>query len=551
MNKISTFLLLIAILLTGAVLRITGLEWGLTSTKYFHANSYHPDEADNFNAIRKFDIKKHDFRIKNYLASRGTFQVYMTAAWVKMTSMLGFTKSSVSFNYYKDNMRELAKLFISARSMSVFFSMLTIITVFFIGKIFYSESIGLLAAFFVAIAPGHVVWSHYMGTELILNFQISLIILLSFMVMTKTSPAYLILAGVITGLTIATKYSAAPLAVIPLIAYIMRPGLLISPFKVDKFANRQTVLYLFMLVVGFILGNPYSVLDPETIVSALRSSVNLNLLIDGRINTMDCFEPMPGWIYYLSVSPKYTLGMPFLLLSGISVIYAFIKREKTDILLLAVLILLWALLGASPWRLARWSVAFIPVLCVLSARFVMSIQRYRVISLVAVGLISVYTLAYSYAHVNLMSKTDVRDEASYWIEENIPEGSKIGVPYMYFWNPSIVMAEYWYKSDESVLKGLKKYDMVQLTEKIENLKKENPDYVILSDYEYYPVLCLNNKFPHPEVLPMLNDIMSGSNYRLVKTFERYPEFLGIKMIDGSAPHDWRYICPVIRIYKRS
>ena len=552
MNKKAIVLFMSLILCLGLYLRLTGLEWGLTTTKYFHANSYHPDEADNLNAMRKFDIKKHDFRIKNYLVSRGTLQIYMTAAWVKMTSLMGYTNISVSFEHFKENPAELAKLFISARAMSLFFAMLTIILIYFIGTLFYGRPVfGLLAAFFVAIAPGHVVWSHYMGTDLILNFQICLILLLSFMIMTKTNLIYIILAGLTTGLTIATKYSAGPLAAIPLLAYLMRPGLFAGPFRMSKLVNRQTILYLLMLSAGFILGNPYSVLDPETIKAALRLSVSDNILFNGSANNMDCFEPTSGWLYYLIVSPKYTLGLPLLLLSGISVFYAFMKREKTDIILLSALVLLWALLGTSPWRLARWSVAFIPVLCLLSARFVLSFSRFRIIALAAAALISVYTLADSYAHAQYMSKVDVRDESSYWIEQNIPEGSKIGVPYMYFWNPSIAMTEYWYKSDEAVLKGLKKYKIVQILDKTEVLDKEDPDYVILADYEYYPTLRLKNKYPHTEALPQLNEIMNSKKYSLVKVFERYPEFLGYRFIDGRAPHDWRYICPALRIYKKS
>ncbi len=239
------------------------------------------------------------------------------------------------------------------------------------------------------------------------------------------------------------------------------------------------------------------------------------------------------------------------------VLYAFVKREKIDILILIWIVLFWLFISlSSPWQVLRWQLPYVPFLCILSARFISSVLQYPnkyLKALIIAGTFSTsfLTLFYSASYLKMMTEKDVRDESSEWIEQNIPEGKKIAVPDVYFWNPSIVMTLYWYKEAEPFYADIKKYKIIQTDWSIEKLKKTNPDYVVLSDYEYYPILKLKDKYPHPELLPFLGEVMQGDKYILIKKFEKYPAIFGIKSIGGFYPHDWRYTCPTILIYKKT
>jgi len=150
----------------------------------------------------------------------------------------------------------------------------------------------------------------------------------------------------------------------------------------------------------------------------------------------------------------------------------------------------------------------------------------------------------------MMTEQDVRDESSEWIEKDIPEDKKIAAPYVEFWSPAIITQRYWYKETDPFQKGVKKYKIVKMEYNTKLLETEKPEYVVLTDYEYYPILGLKDKYPHKELLPFLQKIMRGEQYTIIKKFEKQPSLFGMQFVSGFFPHDWRYTCPTILIYKR-
>ncbi len=545
MRNPMAYLILSAIVLFGAWFRVTGIGWGLPDGRYFHASSFHPDEGDTFNAMRGFRPSRLDFRIRNYILTRGSFQVYLTAAWVKAGSLLGLAKISPSFDYYKAHPKELARLYVSARSLSVFFGLATIVLVFFMGRAFYGDPVhGLLAAFLLAIAPGHVVWSHYIGTDAIMAFQVCALILISYFMATTDNGRWYLYAGLLAGVTVATKYSAAPLCAIPLLAAVLGR---------KPFFPRRVLVYLACIPAGFFLANPYSLIDMPSFIAAIRTSLRTNILADGSIFWMDCFEKGSGWWYHLTVSPYYNLGLPLALLALVSLVYALFRRELPALIMAAAMLVLWFLLGSSPWRVIRWFTPFIPLLCILIARFMLQIKgkAARPASFSLLALTVLYTAGYSYAYVRMMASPDVRDIASEWIERSIPEGETIAVPMAYFWNPTITMTEFWYKPSEPFFAGLKRYRILRTGNDAGLLKKEKPACVVLADNEYYPLLKLKRKYPVDFALPVLREITESGTYSMVKEFDTQPRLFGRRVIRGFYPHDWRYPCPVIRVYRRN
>lgn len=544
-----SFLLFIFILGLGFGLRICGLNWGLSTTKYFHFAAYHPDESETIKAIATLNPVKFDFKVDNYLIIRGTFQLYLTAAWIKIASVFGLVNINSSFNYYKKNPAELVKLYITGRSLSIFFGLLTIILVFFAAKLYYSSLFaGMTAAFLMAITPLHVIWSKYIGTDSILTFQALLMLYFSFYILKNADKKIYIFAGIVMGLAGATKYSILPLMFIPVVAHYL---------STEKFLNKKLLLYLIFVPVGFIIGNPCSILYPRYFYDAMKYSSQILVTLDPVKNPLDSFGPQNTLIFYLITAPKYSFGIPLSLLFLCGIIFAFIKRQKIDILILCWLVIFYLFISlSSPWQSMRWQLPYVPLLCILSARFIFSVFQYpnkylKTLIIAVTFFISFLTLFYSASYLKMMTGKDIRDESSEWIEQNIPEGKKIAVPDVYFWNPSIVMTLYWYREAEPFYAGIKKYKIIQTDWEVEKLKKEKPDYAILSDFEYYPILKLKNKYPHPELMPYLEKIMQSDEYKLIKKFEKKPELFGITTIGGFLPPELRMVNPTILIYEKN
>jgi len=51
------------------------------------------------------------------------------------------------------------------------------------------------------------------------------------------------------------------------------------------------------------------------------------------------------------------------------------------------------------------------------------------------------------------------------------------------------------------------------------------------------------------MLPLLEEVMAGGKYKLIKTFEKRPELFGITSAAGFLPHELRMISPSILVYK--
>jgi len=551
MKRYSIFILLIFITFIGLSLRITGLSWGLPTSKYFHAASYYPDESEVLKAYQGINPRKLNFRLTtDTVQIKGTFHPYLMAVWIKLASIFNIVEIYSSFDYYKNNPNELVKLYVTGRSLSVFFGIATILLIFFIGKgkIFYGNGkIGLLAAFFLAITPLHIIYSHYIVTDILLTFLTTVVLFLSYYILRETNTKIYIITGLLTGLTVATKYSIFPLVIIPILAHLLSK---------NKILDKRLLFYILFIPLGFFIGNPYSISEPQIFLASLKYSKQINITLDPSMNSLDCFGPQNNLFFYLTTAPKHSFGIPLSLLFLCGIIFAFIKREKIDILILTWIALFLLFISfSSPWKILRWQMPYIPLLCILSARFIMSVLknasnyiRFSVIT--AVFFVSITTFFYSVSYLKMMTEKDVRDESSEWIEQNITEGKKIAVPNVYFWNPSIVMMLYWYKETESFYAGIKKYRVVRTDWEITKLEAEKPDYVILSDFEYYPILKLNDKYPHPELMPYLEKIMRSDEYKLIKKFEKKPELFGIITASGLLPHELRLVNPTILIYKK-
>lgn len=544
---------IVLILILAGILRVSGIYWGLTDDVYFHATPHYQDEAILFQGLRSMDLKSFNINPKHMMVyAKGPFPTYALGAWLKILSVFKFVNITKSFDYYKTHPLELRNLYVACRLMTVFFGIGAVLLTYFVGKSLYTEKIGLLAAFLLSILPVHVVFSHYIATDVMLSFFALLIILLCYFIIIRGDLKWYILCGLTIGVTIATKYPAGIILLVFLLAHY---------YKFSLKINKNILLGLFFIFVGFFIGAPCNFFYYKEFIHNFVEYGILGQYPDLSTVLSESFEPNSGIVYQLTTAMRYGMGTPMQILSFAGIIYAFVRRTKHDLLILLWIVTFNVLISGPTWRVVRWFIPLTPFYVLLISRFYYEVKNKNKLLnyflLIVILITGIYTSAYSIAYVKGMAEKGVRTEASEWIDANIKEGSSIGVirdPW--FTGPEVVIMEYYYKEDDPCyVKRKKKYKIIDYKFPIEDyvdierLRKNPADYISVSDYEFFPYLRLKNKYPLTKFIPVFTELFEGKNYIKVKEFTKKPELFGFIPIGGFYPHDWRLPFETIIILK--
>jgi YYY domain-containing protein len=108
------------------------------------------------------------------------------------------------------------------RALSALFDVFTVALVFEIGRVLFNRRVGLAAAGLLALAPLHIQYSHFFGSETFLAFFATATIYFSIRIVKYGSGWNYFFAGVSYGLVLATKLSGLPVIIVPGLAVIIR-----------------------------------------------------------------------------------------------------------------------------------------------------------------------------------------------------------------------------------------------------------------------------------------------------------------------------------------
>lgn len=545
--------LLLITLTLGLGLRLQGIRWGLYNGKYFHDFSFHPDEQCLVLGVQGMNPGKLDFKPRNMVVwSKGTLMAYLTGIASAAASVFRFIDPGKVFSYARPTIEEVTKLYLTGRLVSVFFGVLSIYLLFLTGRKIYGEKAALLAAFFLAIIPAHVVNSHYLATDVTATFWILLVFFISLHILDSDKAKYYILAGAVAGVAVTAKYNSGAAVVIPLAAHSLKL-LRKRDFNPLSPANSKAFIIPAALAAGVVISNPYIL----TSFSDLKAGLAFTLeCVNQSLNPgSDAAPGQSVWLFYVTNAFLYGAGLPFSMLFAAGVAWSLKKRKNTDIMILVWLAAWWLVLSSQNWKLIRWVLPVIPFLCLGASGFIaeiyVSLNRSARCLLASLVVFSAgYTLLYSEAYSKLMSQTSSQEEVSAWIEENIKEGSSIATPGMpALWDPLILQLQYFVRSDDPLLGKMKRYRVAGLGVSTGKIKSERPDYIVMNDYFYFPVFFPEVRGLYADRMEFIDYVMKGDEYKLLKTFGKKPGIFGFYPKKGFFPHDWRYVCPEILIYK--
>jgi len=217
LRKLEKAWLLILILEFAFFIRAYGVSFGLPYIYEADAHVY-IDRAVGF--LRRGDWNPHWF------GNPASILMYLLAAlyalYFIIAKSFGFFNDMGVFTYYL--IVNPTYSYLTGRGLMVFFGTLSVLITYKIGKKIFDKKVGLIAAFLFAVIPMHVASSKIIRTDVMATFFILLSFLYCIDILEEDNLHGYIMAGVFAGLAVATKYPAALVILMTVIARMMRKG---------------------------------------------------------------------------------------------------------------------------------------------------------------------------------------------------------------------------------------------------------------------------------------------------------------------------------------
>ena len=201
MEKRMHWLILCAILVIATFFRFYNLNWD-------KGQNFHPDERNIALAVTRI----HFFSQMNpEFFAYGSLPMYMYRF---------AANGVVKITGDQDWIQDWGKINLVGRHFSAFFSSLTILLVYLLGRKILSPTAGLIASWFTAMTPFLIQQAHFAITESMLAFWAVLLTFKSLSMLSKPTFSRMISLGVLFAAAVATKVSAISLGIIPLCALL-------------------------------------------------------------------------------------------------------------------------------------------------------------------------------------------------------------------------------------------------------------------------------------------------------------------------------------------
>jgi len=352
-----------------------------------------------------------------------------------------------------DNMLMQQKLFEVLRFHTMIYGVATIIVVYQILKKYIRFHPGIFTAFY-ALSPIGLLLSNYYKYDIVLTFWIvlTLYFILKFYE-TKKIDNFLF-AGITSGLSLSTKFTAAPLLAIYVISYFI--------FSYKRKARHLLAgggllifTFIFFGVPDLVFGKGnYQELFYSTLISGPKYSAELNI-------------NYPSWQFLIIKEFPSIFGyfLFYIFLAGFFYYTIYIAAriskkglydyKKELFLLISFILFLIPSISFGIEGGGNRALVLLPFIVLISSSFAKKIQlkkdRY-IKNLVSMVLIIGFSInafqAYSWYSVKFY---DPRETSSRWLLENLPKGSEIGIENIpiYQMLPDVILKEYYLNQNDN------------------------------------------------------------------------------------------------------
>lgn len=490
---------IVLIVFFGALLRCVGISFGLPFV-------YHQDEPMMVNhalAIGAGDWNTHYFVIPPFV---NYFLFFIYAAFYVLAHLFGIFKSPTDFIlYYLTDptlFYLLGRFFIGA-----LFGTLTILITAKIGYEFFSEKVAVLAAFFIAVCPIHVQYSHYIYADSPVTFAITLLAYYHLKILKEPSYKNYSFAGLVLGWGTAIKYTAAYFAPILFFVHLLCFGRTLF----SKNACLRLILLSLCALLVFALIAPYTFID-------WRGFYGTFLKQSQAQNPVGL-----GHYFYYSILNGTSLLFAFCAIVGAFFLIKDFKKQ--GLVLFAFCAWFYILNSFFGQHYSRYILPIIPILAIWAALSALKIQNFfkKTAGRVFMGCLFL-SLLIPMLYMNFLFLTkDTRTECLEWLNKNIPQGSGVIVDNRFF-------APHLPQTDDQLLAKSNSIPIDSLSnskrKKLDLMRKAN------QNKKTYNVYTLSNIFTEDSEFQVLKPFVSanwsdfnkiGAQYLILNTTEKTPE----------------------------
>ncbi len=413
LEKKKEILLLVLVISLALIVRAYGLDFPL----------YHWDEKVDFDNML---YASHN-QLSLMLYTHGSFLHYLVlAVWSIYLTLQGVVPSSQNLIAAFVEERELFALL--GRSLIVFISASTVALTYFLGKRLYRSSIGILAAFFLALNFLHVSESHYTRGHILATFFASLAAYFCIKIYEDARPRDYVFAGISVGLTVAAHIPLVIL-VLPLVVTHLLSKSAHQPNRswANWMMHRSFLLSLVMTAVAFLVVTPYALLDFWTFAGQLKF-----FFLEAAGQAWVSSEGQPILLFYLNEHLRQGVGIGLEVLALLGVGYALLQHRKRDWILLTFFASLLVVITGKA-NFARYALPLLPFLMLFAARLLSDGAgrlpvRWQMPILSVLALLLVLPSVSRIVRFDYwLTQPDTRALAADWFQKNVPAGASVVV----------------------------------------------------------------------------------------------------------------------------
>ncbi len=555
--------ILILILILAASLRFYGLNW---DQNY----KLHPDErmitivALNIHLPQTEDEWRNVFTpqspLNPHFFAYGNFPIYFLKISGSLVSFLdpGFA----DYNWIN----------LLGRGWSAIFDIGIIITLFYLGKKLFNQTVGLLSSLFYSVSVLPIQLSHFYTVDTPLTFFVLLTLYQLVRFYEKPTTIRSVLIGFLFGLSLATKTSAlllvssigVAIAVDFLLIFIKnphRPHIWLPHLPI--FIKRLFVdglMIIAMSLITFMVFEPFALIDFSSFWNQTQEQ---------RRMTSDAFT-FPYTLQYVGKIPYlheikniffWGQGPILAVLSFTGVLYfAYLALKKhrqsvwaKELILVTFFWVYFMVVGNFAIGFIRYMLPIYPILCLSAA--VLFYAVFKRLPIVLYSLFIILLLIWPLSFTHIYSQPNTRVLATEWINKNIPQGATIATEH---WDDGLPIGT---QSNYKVLE-LPMYDLDTPAkwDKINQILNETVYIIIASNRLYTPLQKLTNcqKLPQGRCYTQTADyykkLFGGLlGFQKVAEFTSYPTIplLNISIDDQTADESFTvYDHPKVMLFKR-
>ena len=409
---------LVAVLSLAVILRVLGMRFGLPHTLA------RPDEDATVAIALKFFTRRFNpgffdwpslFMYVTTVAFVGYFQFGRLVGWFPYES-----------RFLAAATRDQAPLRVITRSLSAAAGVLTVATVYAIGRRLFDRTTALVGAFFLAVSALHVRDSHFGVTDVAATFLVTWSFLHTVAFAQSRRPRNWITSALLAGAAASTKYNAGLVVLPGLYAIVLGAA---QAHEAWSLRIRRVAAYIVLAIVAFFVGTPYALIDRPAFFAALES-------ITAHLRGGHAAFAGPGWVVHATSSLRYGVGVPILIAGALGFLVLAVRDRRLGVLFLIFPAVYYAFIGAGETAFARYIIPVVPFLCLAAAYPIVEAARTAArwarrpqFGPAAAWAFAMAAAAPSFAtaiHSDmLLTKADSRLIAANWIRERYPDGVSI------------------------------------------------------------------------------------------------------------------------------